>query len=60
MDKTTNKAPRMMTSRQVAATGILPESAIRRMVREGTAPHIMIGCKALINYDKLLEMLEGC
>lgn len=60
MDEITNRTPRMMTIRQTAATRILPESAIRRMVKEGTAPHIMVGCKALINYDKLLEMLERC
>lgn len=60
MDEITKTVPKMLTIRQVAATGILPENAIRQMVKNGTAPHIMAGCKALINYDKLVRMLEGC
>lgn len=60
MDEIRNQAPRMMTIRQVAATKILPENALRQMVRNGTAPHIMCGTRALINYDKLVQMLEGC
>ena len=51
-------APRMMTIRQIAKTGLLPEHALRSMVKSGQAPHIMVGSKALINYDKLLEMLR--
>lgn len=56
----TNPAPRMMTIRQVAATKILSENALRQMVKTGTVPHIMVGNRALINYDKLVQMLEGC
>lgn len=50
--------PRMLTIRQTAATGILPENALRAMVKEGRCPHIMCGTRALINYDKLVQMLE--
>ena len=50
--------PRMMTIREVARTGILPENAIRRMVKTGQCPHIMVGTKCLVNYDKLLNLLE--
>lgn len=57
---TTTTVPRMMTIRQVAATGILPEHAIRAMVKDGLAPFIMCGNKALINFDKLVRMLEEC
>lgn len=57
---TTITAPRMMTIREVARTKILPENALRQMVKAGTCPHIMVGTKALINYDKLVKMLEGC
>lgn len=52
--------PRMYTIREVARTGILPENALRSMVKNGTCPHIMVGTKALINYDKLVRMLEEC
>jgi len=61
MEKIINtEAPRMLTIRETARTGILPESALRTMVKDGRAPHIMVGCKALINYDKLVQMLEEC
>lgn len=56
----TMTTPRMMTIRQVAATGLLSENAIRRMVKTGEAPHIMVGTRALINYDRLVQKLEGC
>ena len=50
--------PKMMTIRQTAATGILPEAALRRMVKEGTIPAIYSGTKAFINFDRLCEMLS--
>lgn len=58
MTENNEKAPRMMTIRQIAKTGVLPEHALRSMVKSGQAPHIMVGSKALINYDKLVEMLR--
>ncbi len=56
----TMTAPRMLTIRQTAKTGVLPEHALRQMVKSGKAPCIMCGNKALINYDKLVQMLEEC
>lgn len=53
-----NKVPRMMTIRQAAATGILPEHAIRQLVKEGKIPHIKCGNRVLINLDKLVEQLQ--
>jgi hypothetical protein len=47
----------MMTIRQTAATGILPEAALRRMVKNGTIPAIYSGSKAFINFDTLCDML---
>ncbi len=58
MNATTN-APRMMTIRQTAATGILTENALRAGVKAGWVPHIKCGNKALINYDRLLDYLNG-
>ena len=55
-----SSVPRMMTVRQTAATGILPETALWRMLKEGTCPHVMIGNKAMINVDKLIKLLEDC
>lgn len=53
-------APRMMTTREIARTGILPENAIRVGVKAGWIPHIKCGNKVLINYDKLVKILEEC
>lgn len=53
----TNK-PTMLSIRQVADTGILPEHAIRLLLKEGKLPVIYIGKKALINYEKLCEQLS--
>lgn len=52
--------PRMMTPREVARTGILPENAIRVGLKTGWIPHIKCGNKSLINYDKLVKILEEC
>ena len=53
------KPPRMMSIREIAATGLLPEHALRLMLKAGKLPAIYIGKKALINYDRLCEALHG-
>ena len=35
----------MMTIRQIAATGILPEHALRVLVKSGKIPHLTVGKK---------------
>lgn len=54
-----DKLPAMMTIRQVARTGILPENALRCMLKAGRLPALYIGRKALINYTKLCQQLES-
>ena len=53
--------PRMMTIRQIAATGLLPEHALRLMAKAGQIPCITVGetRKILVNYDKLLTQLAN-
>jgi hypothetical protein len=53
------KQPRMMTIREIAATGLLPEHALRLMLKAGRLPAFYVGNKAMINYDKLCEQLAG-
>lgn len=41
-----------------------PESAvslrcIRRLINTGAVPHVAVGCKKLVNVDKLLGYFEG-
>jgi len=50
---------RMVTIRQAAATGILPEHCIRTMVKTGEIPCVYAGTKALLNLDKLIERLQA-
>ncbi|HNX29470.1 MAG TPA: hypothetical protein PKN87_08700 [Syntrophomonadaceae bacterium] len=53
------KQPKMMTIREIAATGLLPEHALRLMLKAGRLPVIFIGNKALVNYDRLCEQLAA-
>lgn len=48
-----------MTIREVARTGILPEHAIRQMVKAGQVPFIKTGNRVLINYPKFIEQLKA-
>lgn len=57
---TETNIPRLMTVREVARTGILPETAVRTGIKSGLIPHIRIGNRAYINYSKLLEILSEC
>lgn len=51
--------PKMMTIREIARTGLMPEHALRLMLKAGKLPAVYVGKKALINYDKLCEQLNG-
>lgn len=52
-----DKKPTMLTIREIARTGILPEHALRLLLKAGKLPAIYVGKKALINFDKLCEQL---
>lgn len=54
-----NNIPKMISIRQVAATGILSESALRRLGRQGKLPAVYSGNRAYINFDKLCDMLNN-
>ena len=54
----TKKLPQMMTVRQIAKTGLLPENAIRVMLENGQIKAVYSGRKALINFDNLCEYLK--
>ena len=59
VEKYMNNLPKMMTVREVASTGILPENAIRTLLKQGRIPAIYSGKKALINFQLLCKMLQG-
>ena len=60
MNETTFIPPKMMTINEVAKTGLLKEDTLRRGVREGWIPCIKSGNRFLINYNKLVKILEEC
>ena len=47
-----------LTIRQVAATGVLSEHAIRIMEKQGKIPCLKVGKKTMINYPLFLEALN--
>lgn len=53
-----NDIPIMKTIREIAKMGVLPEHAIRTLVREGRIPYIKVGNKALVNFTALCEQLS--
>lgn len=56
---TNEQIPKMLTIRETARTGILPETPLRRLAAEGRLPCIYVGRKALVNFDALVEQLNG-
>ena len=54
----TKKLPQMMTVRQIAKTGLLPENAIRVMLKNGQIKAVYSDRQALINFDNLCEYLK--
>lgn len=53
------KPPKMLTIKETARTGILPEYALRTLVKQGKIPGIQVGTKFLINYDRLCDWLNN-
>lgn len=53
------RIPRMLTIRETAKTGILPETALRRLAAENRLPALKVGNRLLINLDLLVEQLNG-
>lgn len=54
-----NNTPKMMTIREIAKTGLLPEHALRQMAKQGKLPAIYIVNKCLVNYDLLIKQLNS-
>ena len=61
MNENAQTLPKMLTIREVARTGIMPEHALRSLAKEGRLPAITVGkCgKTLINLPRLIEQLES-
>jgi len=52
------RIPRLLTIRQTAKAGILPENRLRQMQHQGKLPGIYSGNKFLVNAEMLVQMVE--
>lgn len=50
--------PKMMTVREIARTKILPESALRNLIKTGQVQAVWSGNRAYVNYDALCRFLD--
>ena len=48
----------LMTIREAAKTGIMPENTLRRMCKNNEVPCLHIGKRTLINFDVLVSFLN--
>lgn len=51
--------PRFLTIRQTAKEGPLSEYCLRLMEKQGNLPCVYSGRKCLVNFDRLIEQLNG-
>lgn len=49
---------RMLSIRQIAATGLISEHALRLLVKQNKVPVLYVGKKVLINYRLLENVLN--
>lgn len=50
---------KFLTIRQVAATGLVSENFLRRLVAQGLCPGIYSGKRFLVNIDALSDQLDA-
>jgi len=58
MTQATDK-PVMMSARQIAKTGILPQRTIYNLIKTGRLRFIQSGKTKYVNYTHLVEMLKN-
>jgi len=51
--------PEMLTAKQIAMRGLLPERTLRRLVKEEKIPTVKSGTTSYINYTRLCEELAS-
>jgi len=53
-----NNVPKLMTIRQVAKTGLIPEKALRQLVKEGIVKVLYSGNRAFVNYQNVCKIVN--
>ena len=54
-----NGRPVMRSIREIAATGLLSEHALRMGVKQGWVPGVYVGNRFLVNEGRLIAFLNG-
>ena len=53
-----NNIPKLMTIRQVAKTGLIPEKALRELVKQGVVKLLYSGNRAFVNYQNVCNVVH--
>ena len=53
-----NNVPKLMTIRQVAKTGLIPEKALRQLVKQGIVKVLYSGNRAFVNYRSVCNVVN--
>ena len=53
-----NNIPKLMTIRQVAKTGLIPEKALRELVKQGVVKVLYSGNRAFVNYHNVCNVVD--
>ena len=51
--------PKLMTVRQIAQTGVIPEGALRRLIKQGVVKPLYSGNRALINFNSVCQFINN-
>lgn len=54
----TENTPKLQTIRQIAKSGLMPEHALRLLIKQGKLPALYINSKALLDITVVIEYVK--
>lgn len=54
----TDNTPKLQTIRQIAKSGLMPEHALRLLIKQGKLPALYINSKALLDITVVIEYVK--
>lgn len=54
----TENTPKLQTIRQIAKSGLMPEHALRLLIKQGKLPALYINSKALLDITVVIEYVR--
>lgn len=54
----TENTPKLQTIRQIARSGLMPEHALRLLIKQGKLPALYINSKALLDITVVIEYVK--